>query len=493
MILELTFLTGRFHATAWGRHVNEGVPEWPPAPFRVLRALLDAWYRKHHGISEDVIAKLMTVLAVPPRYLLPRARASHTRSYLSQNKENPADKKLVFDGFAVMERGATVLMGWPEARLDPEAMSAAQRLAESLNYLGRSETWVRARFIDDREVPWNCLPVAPGPVAAGMEVVPVACVLSPASFDAQPLELLVGAGKKKRRLTWFEALGWGSAETIDSALNRPPAMEVVHYLRASDALDARPPPVRRSSTKIVEAVRFSTESRVPVPITEALRVGEQVRRNLMGGLRRVAGPSHPSVAFSGKDSSGEPVRGHPHATVLCLDEDGDGYIDAVLLTSPTPFSVEERRAIDRIGPVRRRNGHPLVVTPSVSGLRSELLQPALEVVSATPFAPLLHWKQRRDGDFAAWLAKQIVLECEQRGLPRPVAIERAEPPANARRRVRWLDFRRGRKDDGSQPAFGLRLKFSAPVLTPFSLGYASHYGLGVFVAQRARPRASTAK
>ena len=30
--VALRFLAGRFHATPWGHHVNEGVPEWPPSP-----------------------------------------------------------------------------------------------------------------------------------------------------------------------------------------------------------------------------------------------------------------------------------------------------------------------------------------------------------------------------------------------------------------------------------------------------------------------------
>ena len=36
--IKLTFPGGRYHATPWGRHVNEGVPEWPPSPWRLLRA-----------------------------------------------------------------------------------------------------------------------------------------------------------------------------------------------------------------------------------------------------------------------------------------------------------------------------------------------------------------------------------------------------------------------------------------------------------------------
>ena len=481
MILAVRFLTGRFHATAWGRHVNEGVPEWPPAPFRLLRALLDAWYRKHQDIDSRIIEQLMEQLAAPPRYFVPVARASHTRSYLSQNDEDPTDKKLVFDAFVVVNSTDEVLIGWPGLQIPPECLQAARRLASSLNYLGRSESWVQARVLDDRDVKWNCLPVAPGPLPGG-EVIPLACVIERTAYDARGFVIEVGKGKRKSRLRWFDALGWGSAETIANTMNRPPAMEVVHYIRPTNALDARPCPPRHQGGKRVEAVRFAVDSKVPVPITDALSVGDLARRNLMGALRSVAGPDHPSPAFSGKDENRDPVRGHPHASILVLDEDGDGYVDAVLVTNPTPFSYDERRAIDRLRPIPRRNGHPLVLTPSRYGTREELLERTNEVVSATPFAPLLHYRQRRDGDFGLWLARQVRQECENRGLPDPVTIERFDPVSSTSRRARWIQFRRSRKDDAPQPAFGLRIKFSEPVLAPFSLGYASHYGLGTFVS-----------
>ena len=46
LLIELAFPAGRYHATPWGRHVNEGVCEWPPSPYRLVRALYDAWKRK---------------------------------------------------------------------------------------------------------------------------------------------------------------------------------------------------------------------------------------------------------------------------------------------------------------------------------------------------------------------------------------------------------------------------------------------------------------
>ncbi len=483
MIVELSFLTGRFHATPWGRHVNEGVPEWPPSPFRFLRALVDAWCRKHSDVPAPAVERLLAAMAsVPPVFCLPRARASHTRSYLAQDSEDPTDKKLVFDGFAVLDRDSRVLMGWPGLSLDDETLVVAQRLIGSLNYFGRAESWIDARVLDDFEVAWNCVPLEAGPLPAGKEAVSVAGVVDPEVYAMRGFDA-PGKGKTKaRRLGWFEALAWGSAETIANTMNRPPALEPIFYLRDSDALDAPPTPKPRTSARLIEAVRFAAESRVPVPITDALRLGEHVHRRLMGSLRKVLGDSNLPSTFSGRDADGRPVRGHTHLSILAVDEDRDGFVDAVLIASPTPLTVEEQRAIDRLKPVERRTGHPLILTPLRFGTLDELTIRVKNVVSMTPFAPYHHWKLKRDGDFDAWLRGQFTQEAEQRGLPRVIEVHRTAPGTTMRRRVRWLDFRRARKDDGPQPAFGLRVEFAEPVRVPFSLGYASHFGLGCFVA-----------
>lgn len=494
MIVELEFLTGRVHATPWGRHVNEAVPEWPPSPFRLLRSLVDAWYRKHPDILPEVIERVLRALSTPPRYQLPRARASHTRSYLPQflGKKTPGsdernqfpDRQPVFDGFAVLDRGSKVLVGWPGIALDAEAMDVARRLFGALNYFGRSESWVSALVMDDRSVEWNCVPLTDGCVPAGKEVVSVAGVVPPEVFGSRGFEVPAKGRTKARKLPWFEALTWGSAEAIEHTMNRPPALEPLFYLRDADALDARPTAVVRSSERVVDAVRFAVDSRVPVPITEAVRVGDHVRRNLMGALRRVLGGESLTPTFSGRDADGKPVRGHPHVSILSLDEDGDGFIDIILVTSPHPFSAAEQRAIDLLRPVQRRNGHPMVLTPIRFGRREDVLIESTTVVTITPFAPPEHWRRKREGDLDAWLARQVAKECERRGLRRPLRVDRVPKPTMTRRCFRWLDFRRTRKGDAPQPAYGLRVAFSEPVLAPFSLGYASHFGLGTFVSER---------
>ena len=46
LAISFTFPAGRYHATPWGRHVNEADVAWPPDLWRIARALIAVWHRK---------------------------------------------------------------------------------------------------------------------------------------------------------------------------------------------------------------------------------------------------------------------------------------------------------------------------------------------------------------------------------------------------------------------------------------------------------------
>src|SRR6516162_8765742 len=105
--LKLRFPAGRYHATPWGRHVNEGVPEWPPSPWRILRALIATWRRKCPDLRESAVRRLLEQLLDPPQSHLPPARVAHPRHYMPLGKKSPlelpvAPTALVFDTFVAV-------------------------------------------------------------------------------------------------------------------------------------------------------------------------------------------------------------------------------------------------------------------------------------------------------------------------------------------------------------------------------------------------------
>src|SRR3982751_167506 len=156
--LKLTFPAGRYHATPWGRHVNEGVPEWPPSPWRLLRALVAVWKRTVPELSEDQVRRILNPLLTPPRFRLPPFRVAHTRHYMPWEKKGPADRTLVFDTFVAVGRRDPVLVHWPNATLSPDDASTLARLAENLTTLGRAEGWVHAEPLEHLTTEWSCVP-----------------------------------------------------------------------------------------------------------------------------------------------------------------------------------------------------------------------------------------------------------------------------------------------------------------------------------------------
>ena len=53
--LAIRFPLGRYHATPWDRSVNEGATEWPPSPWRLLRALVATWYTRWPDLPAPVL------------------------------------------------------------------------------------------------------------------------------------------------------------------------------------------------------------------------------------------------------------------------------------------------------------------------------------------------------------------------------------------------------------------------------------------------------
>jgi CRISPR-associated protein Csb2 len=144
--IELTFLAGRYHATPWDAHVNEGVIEWPPSPWRILRALIATCHLKAQDrVSQEILEKLVAALSEElPSYALPAHSAGfHTRHYMPLFSHKTTK---VFDTFLHLPEGERVVVAWPTTTLDEGLASALGCLVERLGYLGRAEAWVEARL-----------------------------------------------------------------------------------------------------------------------------------------------------------------------------------------------------------------------------------------------------------------------------------------------------------------------------------------------------------
>lgn len=121
--LRLRFPGGRYHATPFGNHVNEGQIEWPPSPWRLLRALIACGFttqrlREIPPTAQKLVEKLAGTL---PSYRLPAASAVHSRHFMPIGSLEKGREKttLVFDTWANVGQ-ETLVIHWDCSLADDE-------------------------------------------------------------------------------------------------------------------------------------------------------------------------------------------------------------------------------------------------------------------------------------------------------------------------------------------------------------------------------------
>jgi CRISPR-associated protein Csb2 len=469
--IRLTFPAARYHATPWGRHVNEGVPEWPPSPYRLLRALYDVWKRKCFHLPDDAVGSILEALATsPPSFALPNAVATHTRSYLSANTKDPSDKNLVFDPFLVFDRPHACYMCWPDLCLSPQQRETLSVLLQNLNYLGRSESWVQAELWDGRpEGPFESF-VAD--VAEGdQELEKVAC--------AVPL------GEYKGKQSWMDALTFSTTDLLKDRASSPPLLRHVRYALPKDAITVDPPRKFERKPAPVYAVLLGLDATVLPLVTATLEVAEQVRCRLMGAhkKRKNGDESQVSPLFSGKTTDGKKRLDHGHVYILPRGN-ADGRIDRILIMSRLrPFDRDEIDAVRGVRKLWQRDGRPdvqCVVTWQGALDAPVERKPSRIVESATPFVLPRHWRKGRD--FQRFMEEEVRRECRNHSIgAEPATIE---PLSAMPGLYDVVEYRRNRKDDPVRPGYALRLTFDTQVPAPFAIGYCAHFGLGQFQPAR---------
>lgn len=479
--IALRFTAGRFHATPWGRHVNEGVVEWPPSPWRLLRALVAVWRRTLPDVEQAAMQELLASLGSPPSFFLPPARTAHTRHYMPLG--TPQSTALVLDTFVVLSPNEPVLCVWPHAELTAKQELLLQQLLDNLPYLGRAESWVRASLV--KEVPeLNCCPVSGDGSDPSAELVRVLAPTEPPDLAALVVE--TGSLRARRYLV-------------------PPGTRWVTYALPSGVLGGPPrmKPRHSGTGRLQEAtvVRFALDGPVLPQLVDTLRIGELARRAAMSQYgRRHAG--RVSSTFSGRGDDGTPLRGHRHAFYIPTDEDGDGRLDHLTVWAPGGFAPDELSALAAIDElVRPQDSLGVKVVWLGAGTPSDFTVPWLgrhrRWRTQTPFVLSRHVKLRGDTRGRTVPKRlvdgpedQLYLELKRRGYPTPVSVQwlpgirlnRGDGRGRSSKVYRWYEFYRWRsRVPPAGGAYGFEIEFPEEVQGPLLLGYGCHFGLGLLV------------
>jgi CRISPR-associated protein Csb2 len=530
LAVAFTFPAGRYHATPWGRHVNEADVAWPPDLWRLSRAFIAVWHRKLDGglfPREQLLALLCALTqADPPSYRLPEvAIHAHTRHYMP----GKGDKKmLVFDAFARVAQNDPIVIAWPALDLDDALLPLLDALLENLGFLGRAESWVEASRAATLPS-LNCFPMiqeeTPVDAETGEVTGEIVRLLAPRNandYTALRESTLKNAGilsdflltklkGEKRRLAatlpadWLDAISVDTSELQAAGWNAPPAARWIAYRRPLQALRTMSPKpaVKRVHTAQgphPTTARFALYGK-PLPrIEDAVRIGEALRTATMGQAKRLLGADHIPRELSGHDLP-EGNR-HGHAFWLPEDADHDAAIDHLVVHVPDGLSREAVRALTALGALKRDEGEPLrlmlegIGTTQMLGTASRLLEASKVWRSVTPYLHPWHLskvEQRSALATNAAIEEQIRKEWSQRA-GTPAAIERIEfadqiEVSRGSRKLRPLQFHRFRRKRGLvQPdtlGRAVTLHFAAPVRGPVALGFGCHFGLGLFAPCRA--------
>jgi CRISPR-associated protein Csb2 len=454
---------GRYHATPWDKSANEAAVEWPPSPWRLLRAFYATWKTRCPDLADSDVLPLLEAISVPPRYSLPEFTISHSRHYLpgvSHFEGRKNDTAKTIDAFVVTARDAEILVEWP-VDLSAAASNVLARLAGEMSYLGRADAIVEARSVSE---------------PSSLDRV----WLSPSGANDE------GAGETTRVLAPelpldVVALTRSPHQVRTDRRLQPQSTRWLTYLKPQPAphLAAKRPAVARPT-----AVRFAVTGRPLPPRYATVALGDVARRTVMsafGGDDRAR-----STTLAGKSEVGVPLGGvHEHAHYLSISTGGRA-VDSFVIWAPAGFDDDELLAVARKMEFYISKDHDY--TGGVSGRRlgveafGDVCQVAPELtgssttwVSHTPYAPTRHWKGTLDEQLFADVSREL----EVRNKPAPIAVTAHSGD--------WLKYRRYRLKEGindARRAFGVTITFAEPEPGPLCLGQLSHYGLGLFLPSK---------
>jgi CRISPR-associated protein Csb2 len=506
LFLRQYFTMGRFHATRWGENpAADAYGEWPPSPWRLLRAIAAAWFEGGYqvGIRGETVASVLRKLgaAAPAFYLPPSAeRRGPLKHYHPKAKHSPAvlgvsDCTLTDDCFFVVPEDEPVWWIWDGLDLETEERLAARELCARLRYFGRAESLCRIEVVEEDDARPAANSEGKRQRFAGSR--PVLCA-SPERFKPEYVLERTGDMLKERKARLplgAEYMHYGlpgKPRRAPSAVPDawPDGLRCVQF-----ALGGRVWPTAKFIVSVAERFRGIALKRFA-----QLKAGDPEARFEPAWLRE----SDWSVNLSGKSYDSRPAEGHRHASYLPqLDENGD--LTRMIVWSPTPFRGDEIRALCEVDRVYWGSGsYPLRVvylpfeTPLPDSLRSE---GARTWTAQTPFVPPRFTvgrtgKARRGQSPRDQIRDLLVLNgFIERETEIGVEVEEKE--------AAWVLVHRGRhSEESSEPrvlrlgeieiiesraaassrrAFpNVKIRFTNPVKGPILLGHSAHFGLGQF-------------
>jgi CRISPR-associated protein Csb2 len=497
LIIRQEFPLGRFHATPWRVNpFDDPHGEWPPSPWRLVRAVTARWYQWAREAGEELdVSKLEQLQAALCKstyefHLPPEARkGSPLRQYHpTEFGWRPAERKkdgtrsygtsLVQDNYWCVPSESPVWWFIEGDALTDELRAVLAHCLARMTYFGRAETLTRIRIASSiDEIPTsNCALTA----KRGAGSVPVLSPLPNATRD------------DIERTT-------DNSEVVKRAV--PPGAQWLYAARPQRpaARERRRVPEQRPNCHLMQFAigwNVAPESRAIVRLTSRFRgavLRELLRLKTNGALAnwtQAGSVVREAVAeMTGKDANGDALKGHRHTEFLTWCEDGHP-MRVLVWRDSRAFDADEQEAIVlaaardvswaaagsdsdewkvRLVPLDRAVPPP----PGFNGQSSKVWE------SVTPYVPPRHHLRGGNEREGESVAEQIRREVRGREIAQDVEVEFVGS-------TEWVSVHVPRREANNRAFVGdrrgqrIRLCFTAPVTGPIRLGHSSSFGLGLF-------------
>jgi CRISPR-associated protein Csb2 len=506
LVLQQSFPLGRFHATRWNQNPFEDpYGEWPPSPWRLLRALAARWfqYSRETGDSDDALRnRVLSKLAREvPHFWLPentwRGPAIHQYHPVGleeqyKYKKVPGSGKqaldysfkqvgitLVQDHYRVVTRRDPIYWIWEATELESQEDRLLSQLLQRLLYFGRAESYCRFRIFTERTITPNCRLER----TAGTGN-PVLVAVPEDDLNLESLLAVTDSDQLKQR--------------------RIPPGTAWYYATIPAKKPVRPVPVtRRRHLPDVRVLQFAVGGRVYPPEAHWVKLTERFREAVI--RQRCRQVSHARTAvyreltdeerdtlslIRGLDGAGNRVDGRTMA-FFALIPDAEGLPTRLICWRTSPFTDDEIDAFLSATelPLAWERGSAdwqvrLVALPFSVSPPADYWSGSQVWETATPFVlPAGIQRFRRGGRPRAGETPEACLRklLVRIGLPEPlievgaatkwVTVHESPAERQKRSRERTTRARRG---------YGFRLTFPQIVPGPLAVGHSCHFGLGLF-------------
>ena len=478
LVLEVEYLSGVSFAAIGP---DSEAPDWPPQPDRMFSALVAAWAARGRDKREEEALRWLEKLPVPrllasdaePRtgavvYVPPndqRSNKQKTAKGVLPSLRNRQPRRFP----AARPRDAIVRLLWNAVAPEGEILTALQRLASDVAYVGHSASLTRCRFILDQDV-------------SGLS-------------EARLPERRVYCGRFDELRQNFEA-------------GRRP----LPGTRVAPAPEAK----RKQANIFSDRWLILEHVAGDMPDIRACGlVAKTLRDALLDGYGRIGlGKAIPEIV-SGHSPDGKPSRA-PHLAVVPLAFAGfphaDGHMMGFALVPPRDSTILDdenfQKALRKLAPIDE-DGRRILTLKTKKGMPSgdafsitlsptfevpankRSLDPALYIRPARTFAtvtPIVldrHLKAKGAAQQEE-IATQIVAACRNVGLPEPEAvvadkhsaIEGAPAAYPSAKSPPWMRWRQPPSLASRQLTHAV-IRFAQPVEGPAILGAGRFIGLGL--------------